>query len=225
VDYGDCAIDHGRVDRVPGQVEHEARAILASWRPASATLGGDRFVTLPLLRAHAARHGPLALVQFDAHQDAWDDDGQKISHGTFAARAVQEGLIDPARWIQIGIRTIAPRDCGIAIIDAYAAHRLGVEGVAKAVAARATGPAYLAFDIDALDPAFAPGTGTPVAGGLSSAQASMMLDAIARALTGRGMGRRRGRTPPSTTPTSPRSRPTTAVQHYLQGLAADRQEA
>lgn len=186
VDYGDCAIDHGRVDRVPAVIEEEARRILGSGAQLL-TLGGDHFVTLPILRAHVAHHGPLALVQFDAHQDTWDDDGQKISHGTFVGRAVEEGLVDPALSVQIGIRTCAPHDFGIEIIDAYEVHRLGVDGVVEQVKARVgDAPAYLTFDIDCLDPAFAPGTGTPVAGGLSSAQALMTIQGLA-GLDWRGM--------------------------------------
>ena len=77
------------------------------------TLGGDHYVTWPILKAHAAKHGPLALVQFDAHQDTWFDDGKRIDHGSFVGRAAREGMIDPAHSIQIGIRTHAPEDCGI----------------------------------------------------------------------------------------------------------------
>ena len=119
-------------------------------------------------------------MQFDAHQDTWDDDGTKMSHGTFVTRAVAEGLIDASRSIQIGIRTVAPADRGIEILDIDSCHALGASGIAARVKARVgPGPAYLTFDIDALDPAFAPGTGTPVAGGLSSAQALAALWALA----------------------------------------------
>jgi agmatinase len=139
------------------------------------------------LRAHAAVHGPLALVQFDAHQDTWDDDGTKMSHGTFVTRAVAENLIDPARSIQIGIRTVAPNDFGIAILDMEECAALGASGVAARVKARVgPGPAYLTFDIDALDPAFAPGTGTPVAGGLTSLTALQTIWALSD-LDWRGM--------------------------------------
>lgn len=179
VDYGDCVIDHARTDLVPGAIEAGAAEILSSGATL-VTLGGDHFVTLPLLRAHARRHGPLALVQFDAHQDTWDDDGgRKISHGTFLTTALREGLVDPGRSIQIGIRTHAPQDGGLAILDAYTVHERGVASAADAIRDRVgSGPAYLTFDIDALDPAYAPGTGTPVAGGLSSAQALMILMAV-----------------------------------------------
>ncbi|WP_293865897.1 agmatinase [uncultured Alsobacter sp.] len=187
VDRGDCWIDHGDTAGVPAAIEAEAAEIVASGAHLL-TLGGDHSVTLPLLRAHARRHGPLALVQFDAHQDTWDDGGGgRVSHGSFVTTAVREGLIRPEMSIQIGIRTVAPQDCGLAILDAYAVHAGGIESVAQAVRDRVgDAPAYLTFDIDVLDPAFAPGTGTPVAGGLSSAQALMLMRALA-ALDWRGM--------------------------------------
>jgi agmatinase len=179
IDWGDCAINHAKLHTVPAAIETEARTILASGAHLI-TLGGDHYITLPLLRAHVAKHGPLALVQFDAHQDTWPDDEETISHGSFVIRAVREGLIDTKRSIQIGIRTIAPEDCGIEIIDGYKVQELGVSGVINAIKARVgTGPAYLTVDIDVLDPAFAPGTGTPVSGGLSSAQALMIQLGIA----------------------------------------------
>jgi agmatinase len=186
IDAGDCFFEYERLFRAPGEIEEQARQIVRAGAHLI-TLGGDHFVTLPLLRAHADLHGPLALVQFDAHQDTWDDDGSKMSHGTFVTRAVREGLIDVSRSIQIGVRTVAPLDHGVEILDADACHALGPGGMAARIKGRVgPGPAYLTFDIDALDPAFAPGTGTPVAGGLSSAQA---LAAIwdCRELDWRGM--------------------------------------
>ena len=175
VDYGDCAFDYGRHAEIPGAIRAQARAIIDEGVHL-VSLGGDHFVTWPLLQAHAAKHGPLALVQLDAHQDTWDDDGDRLDHGTFVARAVRAGLIEPARSIQVGIRTHAPDDFGIEIVDGYAVHALGVPATIERVLARVGGgPAYLSVDIDCLDPAFAPGTGTPVAGGLSSAQALMLL--------------------------------------------------
>lgn len=178
VDCGDCLIEYERPQEAPVSIERQARQIIDAGVEL-VSLGGDHFVTLPLLRAHARRHGPLALVHFDAHQDTWDDDGSKMSHGTFVTRAVAEGLIDSARSIQIGIRTIGPEDFGIAILDAESCHALGPGGVAARVKAQVgPGAAYLTFDMDALDPAFAPGTGTPVAGGLSSAEALVALWAL-----------------------------------------------
>ncbi len=186
IDCGDCFFEYERLSHAPGEIEAQARQIVDAGVHLI-SLGGDHFVTLPLLRAHAARHGPLALVQFDAHQDTWDDDGTKISHGTFVTRAVAEGLIDPARSIQVGVRTVAPQDYGIEIVDAEDCHALGGGGMAARIRARVgPGPAYLTFDIDALDPAFAPGTGTPVAGGLTSAQALQAVWGVAD-LDWRGM--------------------------------------
>ncbi|HEX6010736.1 MAG TPA: agmatinase, partial [Geminicoccaceae bacterium] len=171
VDYGDCVFDYGRHSEIPGCIESQAAEILAAGVHL-VSLGGDHYVTWPLLKAHAARHGPLALVQLDAHQDTWDDDGDRIDHGTFVGRAVHAGLVDPARSVQVGIRTVAPETCGIEIVDAYTVHGQGVPATVEQVLARVgDAPAYLTVDIDCLDPAFAPGTGTPVAGGLSSAQA------------------------------------------------------
>jgi agmatinase len=175
VDCGDVALDLHSPLTIPDAIEAEARAILEADVHLFA-LGGDHFITWPLLKAHAARHGALALVQFDAHQDTWADDGRKLSHGSFVARAVREGIVNPERSIQIGIRTQAPEDCGILTLSAYDVHRLSPDGVAARVRERVAGvPAYMSFDIDCLDPAFAPGTGTPVSGGLSSAQALMVL--------------------------------------------------
>jgi agmatinase len=175
VDFGDVALDLHSPLTIPETIEAEARAIIGS-DVHLFTLGGDHFITWPLLKAHAERFGPLALIQFDAHQDTWADDGKKLSHGTFVARAVREGIVNPARSIQIGIRTHAPEDCGLETLSAYDVHRLPADGVAARIRERVGDmPAYLSFDIDCLDPAFAPGTGTPVAGGLSSAQALMTM--------------------------------------------------
>jgi agmatinase len=186
IDCGDCFFEYERLANVAAEIEMQARQVVEAGVHL-VTLGGDHFVTLPLLRAHAATHGPLALVQFDAHQDTWDDDGTKMSHGTFVTRAVAEGIIDPARSIQVGIRTVAPADRGIEILDIDSCHALGASGIAARVKARVgPGAAYLTFDIDALDPAFAPGTGTPVAGGLSSGQALAALWALAE-IDWRGM--------------------------------------
>jgi agmatinase len=175
VDYGDLALDLHNPLTIPEAIEAEARAIIEADVHLFA-LGGDHFITWPLLRAHAAKYGPLALVQFDAHQDTWPDDGKKLSHGTFIARAVRAGIVNADRSIQVGVRTHAPENCGIEVLDAYAAHRLSADEIADRIRRRVGDvSAYLSFDIDCLDPAFAPGTGTPVAGGLSSAEALMTL--------------------------------------------------
>lgn len=175
IDYGDCSLDYGRHDHVPAQIEGQARLVLeAGVRLLS--IGGDHYVTWPLLKAHAKTFGPMALVQFDAHQDTWFDEEARIDHGSFVARAARAGIIRPERSIQIGIRTHAPEDCGIEIIYGEEVESLGVLGVVERILKRVgDAPTYLTFDIDCLDPAFAPGTGTPVAGGLSSREALMIL--------------------------------------------------
>ena len=175
VDCGDAFLDLHNPLTIPETIEAEARAIIQA-DVHLFSLGGDHFITWPLLKAHAEKYGPLALVQFDAHQDTWRDDGQKLSHGTFISRAVRQGIVNSERSIQVGVRTQAPEDCGIATLSAHDVHRLTADGVAKRIADQVgSAAAYLTFDIDCLDPAFAPGTGTPVSGGLSSAQALMAL--------------------------------------------------
>ncbi|MEO5759744.1 MAG: agmatinase [Mesorhizobium sp.] len=175
IDYGDCGLDFGRHDEAPGQIEKQAGEVV----DAGVTLlsiGGDHYVTWPLLRAHAKKHGPMALVQFDAHQDTWFDEDRRIDHGSFVARAVREGIVRPDRSIQVGIRTHAPDTCGLEILYGEDVAELGVAGVVERIKARVgDAKTYLTFDIDCLDPAYAPGTGTPVSGGLSSREALMIL--------------------------------------------------
>lgn len=175
IDYGDVLLDYGNHQETPARIEAQAAAILASGAYLLG-LGGDHFVTWPLLKAHAAKHGPLALVHFDAHQDTWDDDGQRIDHGSFVCRAVREGVIDAAHSIQIGIRTQAPEDFGIRILHGHEVEDMAAQAIAEMILGQVGDrPCYLTFDIDCLDPAFAPGTGTPVAGGPSSAKILSVL--------------------------------------------------
>lgn len=153
------------------------------------TLGGDHTVTLALLRAVAKARGPVALLHFDAHVDTWPENfGQRYAHGSVFFHAIEEGLILPERTIQVGIRSPVQksvydwtRDKGVAIVSAMEVHERGPQWTAERIGAVVgAGPAYLSFDIDALDPAFAPGTGTPEIGGLASWQAQ----AIIRRLSG-----------------------------------------
>jgi agmatinase len=117
-------------------------------------------------------HGPVALIQFDAHCDTWPDDGDRVDHGTMFLRAARTGVLDASRSIQVGLRTHNDSDHGFKILTAPWVHRNGVDRVIEEIKNRVgTAKAYLTFDIDALDPAFAPGTGTPVSGGLLSWQA------------------------------------------------------
>jgi agmatinase len=178
IDYGDCLLDYGNHQETPAAIEQQAKTILDSGA-FLLSLGGDHFVTWPLLKAHAARHGPLALVQFDAHQDTWFDDGRRIDHGSFVARAVRDGIVDPDRSIQIGIRTHAPEDCGIEIVYGHQVEDMTAADIASHIVSHTKGaPSYLTFDIDCLDPAHAPGTGTPVAGGPSSAKILSVLQRL-----------------------------------------------
>jgi agmatinase len=175
VDYGDCSLDYGRHDNVPYQIEGQAAEIINAGAKLL-SIGGDHYVTWPLLKAHAKKHGPMALVQFDAHQDTWFDEDIRIDHGSFVARAAKEGIILPEHSIQIGIRTHAPDTCGLEIIYGEEVETLGVSGVVERVRQRVgEHKTYLTFDIDCLDPAYAPGTGTPVAGGMSSREALMIV--------------------------------------------------
>ncbi len=179
-DFGDMAFDYARVADVPSRIETHVGGILDAG-VGCLTLGGDHSITLPLLRAHAKRHGPLALLQFDAHSDTWvDDDPARIDHGTIIYKAVKEGLIDTDRSVQVGIRVANDTPLGITRIDAREVHETGAADVAKRLTdILGDASVYLTFDIDALDPAYAPGTGTPEWGGLTSAQAAIILRDIA----------------------------------------------
>lgn len=180
IDYGDVAFDYGNVAAFPETLRNHMRGILAADVP-TVTLGGDHFVTYPILQAYAEKHGPISLLQFDAHSDSWvDDDETRIDHGTFVYKAIKTGVIDPATSVQVGIRTTNPDPLGVTTITAREVHESG-PGAAVARIKQVLGdrPVYLTFDIDALDPAYAPGTGTPVWGGLTTAQAAIMLRDLA----------------------------------------------
>jgi len=180
VDYGDVAYDYANIPAFPDTLSDHIRTILAA-DVASVTLGGDHYISFPILKAYAEKYGPMSLLQFDAHTDTWaDDDMSRVDHGTMFYKAVKSGIVDPARSVQIGIRTTNEDTLGVNIIDAREVHESGPAAVAQKVRAiLGDSPVYLTFDIDALDPAFAPGTGTPVWGGLSSAQAQIILRDIA----------------------------------------------
>ncbi|SMX50398.1 agmatinase [Maliponia aquimaris] len=179
-DYGDMPFDYARPAEVWDRITDHVGGILDAGA-ACVVLGGDHSVTFGCLKAHAERHGPLSVIQFDAHSDTWtDDDMTRIDHGTFLYKAAKLGFVDPERSVQIGIRTDNPDTHGFNILDARAVHRNGPEWVAERVhEIVGQRPCYLTFDIDALDPAFAPGTGTPVWGGLSSHQAAVILRHLA----------------------------------------------
>ena len=194
VDYGDVPVSPGDTERTYGQVE-EALARLVEADVFPLALGGDHSVTLAELRVLAGRQGPLgirqgplALIQFDAHGDTWDEYfGQRFFHGTTFKRAVEEGLIDPAVSVQAGLRGSlygaedleSAREAGFAVLPCEQLRTLGPGGCASLIAGRVgRRPVFLSFDIDVLDPAFAPGTGTPEVGGLSTAEALAFLRAL-----------------------------------------------
>ena len=167
--------DPGRPEKVPAAIQSHIERVLAA-DTAVLSLGGDHFLSLPVLRAHVKRHGPVSLLHFDAHTDTWEDEEGRIDHGTMFFHAVREGLVNPAESVQIGIRTTNEAPMGFNIFYADWIHRHGVEalldGTRKILG---NNKVYLTFDIDCVDPAYAPGTGTPVCGGLSSAQALEIL--------------------------------------------------
>lgn len=177
IDYGDCWFDYGDPLSAPAAVEAHAAAILAGGAELLA-LGGDHSISYPLLKAHAARHGPLALVHFDAHRDMEPDSAARLDHGTMFARAAREGIINTGATVQIGIRTCyhGEEALGVTIIDAEEAHNSDADMLARRIVETVgEHPAYLSFDIDFLDPSYAPGTGTPVPGGFSTYQALAIL--------------------------------------------------
>ena len=180
VDYGDLAFDYAKTADFPDALTAHIRGILAAGA-ASVTLGGDHYITFPILRAYAEKFGPISLLHFDAHCDTWaDDDFTRIDHGTMFYKAVKSGIVDPATSVQVGIRTHNDDFLGVNIIDARAVHETGTRAVVDKIRGiLGDRPVYLTFDIDALDPAFAPGTGTPVWGGLASWQVAAILRDLA----------------------------------------------
>ena len=187
VDYGDLPV-------APGDVEGTYRRIESGLAPLveegvfTLVLGGDHSITLAELRALALRHGPVALVHLDAHTDTWDEYfGQRYFHGTPFKRAVEEDLLEPAASLQAGMRGSLyaasdlddARSLGFTVVPSDELRALGPDGYARAVRERVGDrPVFLSFDIDFLDPAFAPGTGTPEVAGFSTAEAVGFLRAL-----------------------------------------------
>lgn len=177
IDYGDCWLDSHNPHTVFNSIYQHAKTILKS-NARMLTLGGDHYITYPLLKAHAEKFGaPLSIIHFDAHCDTWaDDEPNSLNHGSMFYKAIKDGLIDPATSVQIGIRTWNEDFMGVNVLGADWVHEHGVAAVVqKVLEIVGNRHVYVTFDIDCLDPAFAPGTGTPVAGGLSSAQALAIL--------------------------------------------------
>jgi len=184
VDFGDLAV-------VPGNIQASYAAIVEDMRPildagaVPLAIGGDHGITLGELRAVAARHGPVGLIDFDSHTDTWEDYwGERYTHGTWCRRAIEEGLVDVSRAVQIGIRggLYGPQDragaraLGLHLIPTEELLQRGVEDVLPEVLERVgSGPVFLSLDIDFIYPAFAPGTGTPEVGGPSTRDALRLV--------------------------------------------------
>jgi agmatinase len=179
IDWGDVYFDSGRPHLVPDQITDAYRKIVANGT-VPLTLGGDHFVSYPVLRALHETHGPLALVHFDAHSDTWEDSDGRIDHGTMFFHAAKQGLVDPARSIQVGMRTHNADTHGYQVLDARWLHAHGVDACLAEIRKRVgADKCYVSFDIDFLDPAFAPGTGTPVVGGFSTHDALQLVRGLA----------------------------------------------
>lgn len=168
VDCGDLCFEPTKRDSMVSQLQQHAAQTLATDK-IMLTLGGDHFITLPLLREHAKKHGSVALIHFDAHTDT-EREQDKYHHGTIFFHAINEGILVPERSVQIGVRTeYIQSDHGFAVLDAdWITDHSANDVLNKIKRMVGNHPAYVTFDIDCLDPAFAPGTGTPVVGGLST---------------------------------------------------------
>ncbi|EEX94695.1 agmatinase [Vibrio orientalis CIP 102891 = ATCC 33934] len=179
IDAGDLVFDCGDAEDFTYRLEAATSEILKSGKTMLA-LGGDHFITLPILRAYAKHHGEMALIHFDAHTDTYAN-GSNYDHGTMFYHAPNEGLISAKHSVQIGIRTEYEKDeHGFNVINAMEANDLSAESiVARIRDIIGDKPVYVTFDIDCLDPAFAPGTGTPVCGGLNSDKVLKILRGLA----------------------------------------------
>ena len=175
VDYGDCSFDPGFPMAIMDAIHAEAKAILASGT-FLLTMGGDHSITYPILKAQAERHGPLSLIQIDAHCDTWEENPKRFDHGSMFYHAAKEGILAPERSVQVALRTMNNQTHDFTILDAEWVHENGIgPTVVRIKEVVGDAPTYLTFDIDALDPAFAPGTGTPVCGGLATWQAQSLI--------------------------------------------------
>ena len=187
VDYGDLPVSPGDTERTYGQVE-EAMLPLVTADVFPLALGGDHSITLAELRVLARKHGPLCLVQLDAHGDTWDEYfGQRFFHGTTFRRAVEEDLLDPRGSVQAGMRGSvygaddlrAAEELGFTVLPSEELRALGPDAYGRLVRSHVgERPVFLTFDVDFLDPAFAPGTGTPEIAGFSTAEAVAFLRSL-----------------------------------------------
>ncbi len=179
IDWGDVYFDAGRPHEAPEMIRAAYLGIVGAG-VAPLSLGGDHFVSYPILQALHEVHGQLALIHFDAHSDTWADSEGRIDHGTMFWHAAQTGIVDVAHSIQIGMRTRNPDDHGYRVLDARWLHTHGIDACITEIRERVGDrKCYVSFDIDFLDPAFAPGTGTPVVGGFSTHHALRLIRGLA----------------------------------------------
>jgi agmatinase len=188
VDAGDLAVNPFDIEAAIAEVESGARSLLER-AGRLVTIGGDHTIALPLLRAMAAKHGPVAVVHFDAHLDTWDSYfGAAYTHGTPFRRASEENLLDRSACMHVGTRgplygtsdLAEDTRLGFQVVGSVEMDDLGVRGAIERIRERVgQRPVYVSVDIDVLDPAFAPGTGTPEAGGLSSRELLAILRGFA----------------------------------------------
>jgi agmatinase len=180
IDWGDVYFDQGRPERIPATIEAQF-AEFAAVGVTTLALGGDHFISYPILKAlRAQRDQAIALIHFDAHSDTWADVEPRIDHGSMFFHAAANGIIDPACSIQLGMRTRNDHTHGFEVRDARWLHREGIDAAIAAIRARVGArPCYVSFDVDFLDPAYAPGTGTPVVGGFSTHQALQLIRGLA----------------------------------------------
>lgn len=179
IDWGDVWFDPGTPQQAPELIEAAFAQFVAAG-VTTLTLGGDHFISYPILRALHAAHGPIALIHFDAHSDTWRDREGRIDHGTMFFHAAVQGIVDVDHSIQLGMRTHNPETHGFDVRDADWLHAHGTAAAINAIRQRVGDrPCYVSFDIDFLDPAFAPGTGTPVVAGFSTHQALQLIRGLA----------------------------------------------
>lgn len=188
VDYGDLPVVPGYIEDSYARIEEGLSPVLEAG-VIPICIGGDHSISLAELRAVAKKYGPVGFVQFDSHTDTWDEYfGRRYTHGTPFRRAVEEGLIDTARAIQVGMRgsLYGPEDydqaraLGFEVWPTDDVRRAGIPAVIEAIRRRlGDGPVFLSFDIDFVDPSFAPGTGTPEIGGFTSREAQEFVRGLA----------------------------------------------
>jgi agmatinase len=175
-DYGDLEFPAGNHEGLFDQVAQHYEKLLTAGKTIL-SFGGDHFVTLPILRAHSKVLGKLAMIHFDAHTDTYEQEGSTYNHGSMFYHAPREGIIDQDKTIQVGIRTeYTESKHQFEVISAAKANDLSTEQIVDQIRSRVGDtPCYLTFDIDCLDPAYAPGTGTPVVGGLTTDRALKII--------------------------------------------------